>query len=178
MLCARWLPPEPKCLGFCDASTSNTIEARDTCSMSSPPGSLSWLNHAELCWLRPGVRIPSLPCSSFSSRTSPQEYCNVPEPDPEDLLPLFLKYKTDPFSYETHLFLLHFIILSSSISLLLCVLLLALWISKCSIWFPPSLIIEATVIQDLPPSAPSVPDPCFCSFLGNQAAYSQASVTS
>lgn len=57
-------------------------------------------------------------------------------------------------------------------------LLLALWISKCSIWFPPSLIIEATVIQDLPPSAPSAADPCFSSFLGNQAAYSQASVTS
>lgn len=56
--------------------------------------------------------------------------------------------------------------------------LLALWISKCSIWFHPSLIIEATVIQDLPPSAPSAPDPCFSSFLGNRAAYSQASVTS
>lgn len=48
------------------------------------------------------------------------------EPDTEDPLPLFLIYKTDPFSYETHSFLLHFIIPSSSISLLLCVLLLAL----------------------------------------------------
>lgn len=95
----------------------------------------------------------------------------VPEPDIEgSTLPFFFfKCKSDPFSNETHSFLPHFIIFPLVyLSLLLCVLLLALWISKCSIWFPPSLIIEATVIQDLPPSAPSVPDPCFSSFLGNR----------
>lgn len=148
---------------------------RDTCSVSSSLISslslLSWLKHAKLRRLGPKVSQSRLyPFSSFSHT---QFFINtvsrIPEHDVEGLQPPFLKNINLIHSIMRPI---HFsrisLFLASSISLLLCVLLLALWISKCSIWFPPSLIIEATVIQDLPPSAPSVPDPCFSSFLGNR----------
>lgn len=64
---------------------------------------------------------------SLSAQILINSVSRVPEPGAEDPLPLSLKSKTDPFSNEAHSFLLHFIIPPLvSLSLLLCVFLLAL----------------------------------------------------